>query len=91
MPIPDGLISASSRQRPARAIPPSAALARSAHFTEPGMNSLHAEGSCLSSVAALAQGDGGDQRGACEQRGRQIQRVVQRAGEGRVPRLDDLV
>jgi len=26
--------------------------------------------SCLSSVAALAQGDSGEQRGACEQRGR---------------------
>jgi hypothetical protein len=48
-------------------------------------------GSCLGSVAALAQGDGGEQRGACEQRGRQVQRIVQRAGEGRVPRLDDLV
>src|SRR6266568_345731 len=45
----------------------------------------------LSSVAPLAQGDGGEQRGACEQRGRQVQRGVQRAGEGRVPRLDDLV
>jgi hypothetical protein len=46
---------------------------------------------CLGSVAALAQGDRGEQRGACEQRGRQIQRIVQRAGEGRVPCLDDLV
>src|SRR5689334_91320 len=45
----------------------------------------------LSSVAALAQGDSGEQRGACEQRGRQVQRVVQGAGEGRVPRPDDLV
>jgi hypothetical protein len=52
---------------------------------------VRARESCLSSVAALAQGDRGEQRGACEQRGRQIQRIVQRAGEGRVPRLDDLV
>ena len=52
---------------------------------------VRASESCLSRVAALAQGDRGEQRGACEQRGRQIQRIVQRAGEGRVPRLDDLV
>jgi ribosomal protection tetracycline resistance protein len=45
----------------------------------------------LGSVAALAQGDGGEQGGACEQGGRQIQRIVQRAGEGRVPGLDNLV
>ena len=45
----------------------------------------------LARVAALAQGDGGEQRGACEKRGRQVQRIVQRAGEGRVPCLDDLV
>ena len=42
-------------------------------------------------VACGAQGDRGEQCGACEQRGRQVQRIVQRAGEGRVPRLDDLV
>ena len=47
--------------------------------------------SWLNSVAALAQGDSGEQRGAREQRGGQIQRCVQRAGEGRIPRLDDLV
>ena len=45
----------------------------------------------LGSVAALAQGDGGEQRGGGQERGRQVQRIVQRAGEGRVPGLDDLV
>ena len=45
----------------------------------------------LSTVAAPAQGDRGEQRGTCEQPGRQVQRVVQRTGEGRVPRADDLV
>ena len=45
----------------------------------------------VSGLSALAQGDGGEQRGDCEQRGRQVQCIVQRAGEGRVPRLDDLV
>ena len=52
---------------------------------------VRASEKCLGSVAALAQGDRGEQRGACEQRCRQIQRIVQRAGEGRVPCLDDLV
>ena len=37
----------------------------------------------------LAQGDGGEQRGGGQERGRQVQRCVQRAGEGRVPGLDD--
>ena len=46
---------------------------------------------CSGRVPTLAQGDGGEQRGGCEQRGRQIQRVVQRAGEGRVACLDNLV
>ena len=52
---------------------------------------VRASESCLSRVAALAQGDRGEQRGACEQRSRQIQRIVQCAGEGRVPCLDNLV
>ena len=67
---------------------PFAGLASAALAT---YGTVHTSESCLSSMAALTQGDSGEQRGACEQRGRQVQRVVQRAGEGRVPRPDDLV